>query len=396
MARYLDMLRSRNVFKGPRPLGMPDVDSGNVAAMFRSVVPLARSLKDDDARRQREMMEFESSLQRRNQAQQQSQPTAIPTLPKRVVYGGTHPLTSMQKQFREDDLEKTDQKNRIAQIGATQAGALNNALTTGRQRDDADMARTVAEINSREKVAQSNKEMTARAADDARKDKDTEAARARLEKGQPLAMDDPNNPGQKIMRRFNPATNTMETIKVDSGGQAGRTSRMGIDKPEVNPGQDPVKLAAVRKSAQSALDELDQLVDADGSLKTHTSDAVGKSRVVPDLMNKVGMGSFTPSTTKGREGLKSLKAKLVLDVIGQMKAQSRTGATGFGALNLKELAVLEAAASKLENRDLSDEDFKAELGRIKERLKMVIEDDPGGSDADKRADEIIKAARGGK
>lgn len=390
MPRYLDMLRAKNIFGNPRggsPLGMPDIDDGNVAAMFRSVVPLASSLKKDDMKRAKEMMEFEASLRRR----QQPQPGPVMPQKKNVVYGGIHPPTTLQRQFREDDVAADTQKNRLATLGATQTGALNNALITGKQRDDADMARTAAEINGRSQVAQMNKEMAAKAADDARKDKDTEAARARLEKGQPLAMDDPNNPGQKVMRRFNPATNTMETIKVDSGGQAGRTTRMGIDKTDANPGQDPVKLAAVRKSAQSALNELDQLVDADGSLKTHTSDAVGKSRIIPDLMDRVGMGSFTPSTTKGREGLKSLKAKLVIDLIGQMKAQSKTGATGFGAMNRAELAILEDSASKLSNRDLSDEDFKAELGRVKERLKLIMQDaTPGSSGGGDRTDELIR------
>lgn len=370
---------------------MPDVDDGGVNEMLRRIIPMTSSLKNDDMRREKDMMEFQASLQRRNQ------PQASPAAPmkKNIVYGGIHPPTQMQQQFRQDDVAARSQRDRMATLGATQAGALNNALITGKQTDDADMAQKVAEINGRSDVARSNRLSVERAADDARTDKAKTDEIARTQKGPLVNVAHPRT-GQMESRQYNPVTRKYEGIKIDDD-QAGTGYKQGtIPKAEVNPGQDPAKLAAVRKSAQSALDELDQLVDADGSLKTHTSDAVGKSRIVPDLMDKVGMGSFTPSTTKGREGLKSLKAKLVLDVIGQMKAQSRTGATGFGALNLKELAVLEAAASKLENRDLSDEDFKAELGRIKDRLKLIIEDSPGGSDADKRADEIIKAARGGR
>lgn len=384
---FLPMLRAAKVFRGRRPLGMPDMDDGGVNEMLRRIIPMTSSLKNDDMRRQKEMMEFEASLRQRSQPQ--PRPTApVAPMKKNIVYGGVEPPTQLQQKFRQDDIAARSQKDRMATLGATQTGALNNALITGKQRDDADMARTAAEINGRSQVAQMNKEMAAKAADDARKDKDTEAARARLEKGQPIIMKDPKT-GMDISVRLNPATNSYERIKID-GDTAGSASRMGVDKPNVNPGQDPATLAAVRKTTQSAIAELDELLDKDGNLRPHTADAVGKSRILGNVSEFAGLGSLTPSTTKGRAGINSLKGKLVLDLIGQMKAQSKTGATGFGAMNQKELAILEASASKLANTDMADDDFRDELKRIRERLNLIMQDQSGGSDADKKADDYMR------
>lgn len=393
MPKFLDMLRQRNVFGPPgRPnnaFGMPDIDDGNVAAMFRQVVPLARSLKDDDARRQREMMEFQSSLARREQANQPQVRPVAPSKPN-VVFGGTHPLTSMQQRFRDEDDAKTEQKNRLAQIGATQTGALNNALATGRQRDDADMARTVAEINGRAGVAKDNRASVERAADDARTDKAKTDEIARTQKGPLVNVPHPVT-GKMESRQYNPATRKYEGITIDDS-QAGTSYKQGtIPKPAVNPGQDPERLKAARTTAQDIINDLDKLLDDKGNLQQHTADAVGKSRMLGNVSSYFGAGSLTPSTTKGRAGIDQVKNKLVLEQIGKLKRQSRTGATGFGQMNMKELALLENAASKLNSTDMDDNTYKDELNSIRMALQKVLldstEDDSGGGD---RTDELIR------
>lgn len=371
------MLRAANIFprnRGEdRPFGMVDVGSGNINELMQQVGGFANSMKDKDAQRMREMMVFEKGLNR-PMPQHQIQ------RPQNVVMG-RQAGPSMQERFQEEERvgKENAYKSREALLG--RQGALENALAVDKQGNAADMARTMAEIGGRETVAKMNKEMTVKAADDARADKATEAARARVEKGPLVNVADPDDPSKTISVRHNPATNKYERVKIDED-QAGTGYKQGtLPKPVANPGQDPTKLAAIRESAQSALAELDQLLDqqGEGELMPHTADAVGKSRIPGAIADKLGLGSFTPSTTKGSAGIKSLSAKLVLETIGRMKAQSRTGATGFGALNLKELAVLENSASKLDAKDVRDEDYRDELRRIRSRLNMILQDAPGNS-----------------
>jgi hypothetical protein len=52
--------------------------------------------------------------------------------------------------------------------------------------------------------------------------------------------------------------------------------------------------------------------------------------------------------------LDQLNSRGIIDLIGEMKSQSRTGGTGFGSLAVKELAVLERANSILSQPNISD------------------------------------------
>ena len=72
-----------------------------------------------------------------------------------------------------------------------------------------------------------------------------------------------------------------------------------------------------------------------------------------------------------------LRARLVIDLLGKLKAQSRTGATGFGALSEKELKILMDSASKLDPGQ-SEDVFTAELVAIRKKLdKMMQQPAPG-------------------
>lgn len=61
----------------------------------------------------------------------------------------------------------------------------------------------------------------------------------------------------------------------------------------------------------------------------------------------------------------------VLEVMNKMKAASKTGATGFGALNEKELAILQGASTAL-SRDLAPEDAMRYLNDIETMQKRVL------------------------
>lgn len=62
--------------------------------------------------------------------------------------------------------------------------------------------------------------------------------------------------------------------------------------------------------------------------------------------------------------LKELQSKLTMAVLGAAKAQSKTGATGFGALNMKELEVIKQNIADLDQMKLSPDEFKKKLNTV--------------------------------
>lgn len=72
-----------------------------------------------------------------------------------------------------------------------------------------------------------------------------------------------------------------------------------------------------------------------------------------------------------------LKSKLILDVITNMKEASKTGATGFGQLNLQELEVLKNASTALK-KDLSPQDAQRYLNEMKIVAEKVVKGSSSG------------------
>lgn len=125
-----------------------------------------------------------------------------------------------------------------------------------------------------------------------------------------------------------------------------------------------------RETALAATNEtlrvVDQLIDEAGNLRPGVDNLFGftsGSRWLP--------GS---NASNAEASLNQLVSKDIVNLIAEMKAQSRTGATGFGALNLKELEVLQNAANKLSNRWQSDESAREELLHIRNKLQLALQD----------------------
>ena len=66
----------------------------------------------------------------------------------------------------------------------------------------------------------------------------------------------------------------------------------------------------------------------------------------------------------GKAAINNLKGMLTIDQLLELKRQSRTGATGFGALSERELSVIENAASRLNATTLTGEEYAREVLRI--------------------------------
>lgn len=174
------------------------------------------------------------------------------------------------------------------------------------------------------------------------------------------SIPDPADPTKQIGVRYNADTGAVEPIKF--GGQ----NTGPITKPGTKSAATDTNLQNIQQKTQDTLSALDELVDENGKLKPNMRGAVGASRMF-------GM-QYLPATEArtAQATINRVKSLLIVDLIGEMKAQSRTGATGFGQLNMKELSVLENAASKLDPA-MKEEDFESEIKRIKEKLQKVLQ-----------------------
>lgn len=125
--------------------------------------------------------------------------------------------------------------------------------------------------------------------------------------------------------------------------------------------KDLARTSAVAAS-QDTIDVIKQLADIDPAtgqlaLKSATQNLYG-------LRNPIAQYIPGSETATAKGALDRLKGKAIIDLIQEMKAQSRTGATGFGQLSGRELSVLENAATQLSSANISDEAARTELQRI--------------------------------
>lgn len=364
MADFLQMLRQKNIF--PRgedePLGMPKFDRSDP---FHEAFALSEEAKGQDLRRRKELMQFQANLQRRGEmnpvvARQLAQPKKNYVLGPGSGTGALKPST-VEADNAARDAKAADMNREFAAVNA--------------QREELAARRQSSEKIAADKLAAASVENKT-----AREFKSDEAKAAREDKGwAPYSYKDPDT-GEVISARMNMATGKVEPIE-----QGGRNVG-DIKKPGTKfQGVDAKNLADIRETTQSALDELNQLLTPEGNkLAPHAAAASGWSNLfgIPAKVPDIG-GTGINRAMEGEAGINSLKSKLMLDVIGKLKAQSKTGATGFGAMNLKELGVLENSATKLKS-GLDDEANLAELQRVKKHLENILSE----------SDEEKAAARG--
>lgn len=142
--------------------------------------------------------------------------------------------------------------------------------------------------------------------------------------------------------------------------------------------------AAADKKAASDL-------DAANKKKIAAGGAEDIKKLADELVAHPGFNSIfgffdsrTPNITdKSRDAqarLDQLKASLSIEKIAEMKAQSRTGATGFGQLSERELDVLQNAAGRLQQAQ-TEEAAKVAIREIQATMDKVIQRNGGGQSA---------------
>jgi hypothetical protein len=183
------------------------------------------------------------------------------------------------------------------------------------------------------------------------------------------SIPNPDDPTKQMAVKINQITGEVVPVTMN-GKPTGPVTKMG--GPSTTPGaNDPAKLQKIQESARGVISAIDSMFDTKtGHLTSDVNAAVGANRLLP-------MYKLPGSRARiGEKTINNLKANLVLQTIAEMKAQSKTGATGFGALNLKELGVLEDAASKLDP-GLPVDAFEAELKRIREKFNKILQPTDG-------------------
>ena len=120
---------------------------------------------------------------------------------------------------------------------------------------------------------------------------------------------------------------------------------------------------AAEQAAQGTVDTISNLVTIDPKTGNVTGLAPGTSGLfglrVPFLSSVGGTKTATADAY-----LKQLTAERIVELIGEMKSQSKTGATGFGQLNIEELRVLQQASTVLSQRNISDATALKEITKI--------------------------------
>lgn len=154
---------------------------------------------------------------------------------------------------------------------------------------------------------------------------------------------------------------------LTSGGAGGGGTKMaGVI-------ETPASIEAKQKGVDAATSAISGIDDSLNAVKGIRDLRTGSLSTNPWLVNT--MKNY-PTAAMAQEGLvKTITAGKVIDTIAEMKQQSKTGATGFGALNGRELDQLEAKARLLNPQSPT---FEADLKYIEDKLldsKKKIEQD---------------------
>jgi hypothetical protein len=123
---------------------------------------------------------------------------------------------------------------------------------------------------------------------------------------------------------------------------------------------------AVADKAQTVMDIIGQLAEIDPKdFKTITKLRPGTEALygIP-ILGRTPEAFQIGETADARAAMNQLMEQAVTDFLGELKAQSRTGATGFGALSQEELRLVQNASSQLRNPKISSERVRTELERI--------------------------------
>ena len=125
--------------------------------------------------------------------------------------------------------------------------------------------------------------------------------------------------------------------------------------------------------AESMMENVDLLLsplpgpEGQRYLSRAASKVVGPARLPAVMAREVG-----GKVSSTQAIIDQLVGQQILALMAELKAQSKTGATGFGQLSEKELAILQQASTRLSNQAQSEEDYAKSLQDLKASLQRII------------------------
>lgn len=159
------------------------------------------------------------------------------------------------------------------------------------------------------------------------------------------------------------------TAPISVVGQAVASTPAGTQiAPGVTTVPTPTSIAraeAKGEKVQSAIEGIDQSIKLIGGIESILS--TGGLTTNPLLYGVASSIGGTDAKTIATK-LKGVEAQKVISTIEEMKNQSKTGATGFGALNIAELDQLKSSFLAL---DPASKSFPQDLKDWKERLEVI-------------------------
>jgi hypothetical protein len=206
---------------------------------------------------------------------------------------------------------------------------------------------------------------------------------------------DPADPSKgTVFKRYNSVTNQMETVKDKDTGQPSP----GADRPGTGGSgskglKQPVNIEAIKTQAQETINAINELVNDKGEFTPEAKAFYGPSAAMG--IDKLPLNSLA---RVGAVRHRRVAGQLIIGLISEMKNQSKTGATGFGQLSVRELGVIEQAASGMD--PILPEETKKELIRIRDKFKLILQppnsETPTVTEPKSKIQQAIKEAAEGK
>jgi hypothetical protein len=225
---------------------------------------------------------------------------------------------------------------------AKEAGGLRRSLQDRKSREEE--ARQNRE--AQEEIARQNRE-----AADARSRASIDAANARAEAR--LAASDPNRVKPRTDYVFNDPNDPLAGQTVIPGSETDLEMKEEAKKAEL-------QKEASRQSLENVMDKVDKAIPKVGWFTTGLAGAAASKTKRPDRMALEGY-------------INTIQSELGIGTLLAMKAASKTGATGFGALSEKELNLVVSKISSLDP-DQDEETLLQNLNYIRDWAQRAYVD----------------------
>ncbi len=169
----------------------------------------------------------------------------------------------------------------------------------------------------------------------------------------------------------------------EAQGQGNLPQGMGSPEITLSGGKPKVTLnsPAQQKLQMEQTEKTKQLETSSQFVKDSALDTLNTIGEVEKGMGEFGLTGPVPAIwgtpkVNWQSNIDKLLSGKVIDLMTQMKQASKTGATGFGQLSEKELAVLQEASTALK-KSLPPEEAQRYLNVMKEKLQKIVGESQG-------------------